>query len=66
MEKTKIKVTITKYTKSETASIQYGDDPTTYNYNMEDATISNSFADALIRLIELKADITVITKDYKK
>lgn len=62
----KMKVTITKYTKSETASIQYGDDPTTYNYifNMEDATISNSFADALLRLIKLKAEITVITKEF--
>lgn len=61
-----MKVTITKYTKSETASIQYGDDPTTYNYifNMEDATISNSFADALLRLIKLKAEITVITKEF--
>ena len=62
-----MKVTITKYTKSEIASIQYGDDPTSYNYifNPEDITISNAFADELIRLTELEADITVITKEYK-
>lgn len=60
----KMKVTITKYTKSETASIQYGDAPTTWTYNFNDITISNSFADELIRLIELKADITIITKEF--
>lgn len=62
-----MKVTITKYTKSEIASIQYGDDPTSYNYifNPGDITTSNAFADELIRLIELEANITVITKEYK-
>lgn len=59
-----MKVTITKYTKSEIASIQYGEDPTTRTYNFNDITISNSFADELIRLIELKAEITVITKEF--
>ena len=46
-----MKVTITKYTKSEITSIQYGDDPTSYNYifNQEDITISNAFSDELIR-----------------
>ena len=62
-----MKVTITKYTRSEIASIQYGDDPTSYNYtfNPVDITTSNAFADELIRLIELEADITVITTEYK-
>ena len=59
-----MKVTITKYTKSEIASIQYGEDPTTWTYNLNDITISNSFADALLRLIKLKAEITVITKEF--
>ena len=61
-----MKVTVTKYTKSEIASIQYGDDPTTWTYNFNDITISNSFADALLRLIKLDADITVITKEFTK
>ena len=58
----KMKVTITKYTKSEIAAIQYGDEPTTYNYMFN----TRKLADELIRLIELDADITVITKDEIK
>jgi hypothetical protein len=57
------KVTITHYTKSVIASIQYGEAPTSYNYDLDDS--SKLFALELMRLIEQGAIIKIEKLDYK-
>jgi hypothetical protein len=57
------KVTITHYTKSVIASIQYGEQFTSYNYDLDDS--SKLFALELMRLIEQGAVITIEKLDYK-
>ena len=59
----KQKVTITHYTKSEIASIQYGDDPASYNYELY--TNANGFALELMRLIKQGAIITIEILEFK-
>ena len=63
----KLNIKITKYTKSQIASIQYGDDPTNSLYDISAYNYFglNEFLDELMRLIEIKADITIINKEYK-
>ena len=58
-----MKVTITYYTKSVIASIQYGEDPTDFNYDLD--TNAKGFALELMRIIEQGAIITIEKLDYK-
>ena len=58
-----IKVKITHYTRSETASIQYGNDPSDYHYDLD--TDAKKFALELMRLIEQDAIITIEKMDFK-
>ena len=57
------KVEITHYTKSQIASIQYGNDPASYNYELYNN--ANGFALELMRLIEKGAIITIETLEFK-
>ena len=57
------KVTITHYWKSVIASIQYGESPTSYNYDLD--TDAKLFALEVIRLIEQGAIITIDKDEYK-
>ena len=61
------KVTITHYTKSEIASIQYGEDPASYNYLLYSNAQGNAqgFALELIRLIGQGATIEIETLEFK-
>ena len=54
-----MKVTITHYTKSVIASIQYDNDPTSFNYDLDDN--AKGFALELIRLIKQGAIIELET-----
>lgn len=55
-----MKVKITHYTKSVIASIQYDNDPSSYNYDL-DNTNAKVFALELIRLIKQGAIIEIET-----
>ena len=57
------KVEITHYTKSQIASIQYGNDPASYNYELYNN--ANGFALELIRLIGVGAIIEIETLEFK-
>ena len=57
------KVTITHYTKSQIASIQYGEDPASYNYELY--SNAQGFALELIRLIGVGAIIEIETLEFK-
>jgi hypothetical protein len=57
-----MKVTITHYTKSVIASIQY-DNPTSYNYDLD--TNAKGFALEVMRLIKQGAIIEVETLEFK-
>ena len=61
------KVTITHYTKSQIASIQYGEDPASYNYLLYSNGQGNpqGFALELIRLIGVGAIIEIETLEFK-
>ena len=59
----KMEVKITNYTRSQIASIQYGNDPASYNYELY--TNANGFALELMRLIEQGAIITIDTLEFK-
>jgi hypothetical protein len=59
----KMEVKITNYTRSVVASIQYGNDPTDYNYDLD--TDAKKFALELIRIIEQGAIITIDTLEFK-
>ena len=58
-----MEVTITHYTKSVIASIQYGNDPTDFNYDLD--TNAKGFALELMRIIELGATIKIEKLEYK-
>ena len=58
-----MEVKITNYTRSQIASIQYGNDPASYNYELY--TNANGFALELMRLIEQGAIITIDTLEFK-
>jgi hypothetical protein len=58
-----MKVTITHYTKSVIASIQYDNDPASYNYDLD--TNAKGFALEVIRLIKEGAIIEVETLEFK-
>jgi len=57
------KVTITHYTKSEIASIQYEQDPASFNYELY--SNAQGFALELIRLIKNGAIIEIETLEFK-
>ena len=54
-----MKVKITHYTKSNIGSVQYGNDPSSYNYDLD--TNAKVFALELIRLIKQGAIIELET-----
>ena len=58
-----LKVKITHYTRSEIASIQYGNDPADYNYDLD--TDAKKFAFELMRLIKQGATIEIETLEFK-
>ena len=58
-----MEVKITNYTRSVVASIQYGNDPASYNYDLD--TDAKKFALELIRIIEQGAIITIDTLEFK-
>jgi hypothetical protein len=58
-----MKVTITHYTKSVIASIQYDNDPSSYNYDLD--TNAKAFALEVVRLIKQGAIIEVETLEFK-
>ena len=57
-----MKVAITHYTKSVIAQIKYDNDPTSYNYDLDDN--AKGFAIALMRLIKQGATIKVETLEF--
>jgi hypothetical protein len=58
-----MQVKITHYTKSVIASIQYGNDPIDFNYDLD--TNAKGFALEVMRIIEQGAIITMEKVDYK-
>jgi len=58
-----MQVTITHYTKSVIASIQYGEDPGNFIYDLD--TNAKGFVLELMRIIELGATIKVEKQDFK-
>ena len=58
-----MQVTITHYTKSVIASIQYGEDPGNFIYDLDTNAIG--FALEVIRLIEIGSIITIDKQDFK-
>lgn len=58
-----MKVTVTHYTKSVIASIKVDGDPATKSYDLDEN--AKGFSLRLIRLIELGANITIITEEFK-
>ena len=54
-----MKVKITHYTKSNIGSVQYGNDPSSFNYELDDN--AKGFALELIRLIKQGAIIEIET-----
>ena len=54
-----MKVKITHYTKSVIASIQYGNDPSSFNYDLD--TNAKGFALEVIRLIKQGSNIEIET-----
>ena len=58
-----MKVKITHYTKSVIASIQYGEDPGDFIYDLD--TNAKGFALELMRIIEIGATIKVEKQDFK-
>lgn len=57
------KVRITHYTRSVIASIQYGEDPGNFIYDLD--TNAKGFALEVIRLIEIGSIITIEKQDFK-
>ena len=58
-----MKVKITYYTRSVIASIQYDNDPGSFNYDLD--TDAKLFALELMRIIRLNAIITIEKEEYK-
>ena len=58
-----LKVKITNYTKQLAVSIQYGNDPADYNYDLD--TNAKKFAFELMRLIKQGATIEIETLEFK-
>jgi hypothetical protein len=58
----KMKVKITHYTKSNIGSIQYGNDPSSFNYELDDN--AKGFSLEIIRLIKQGASIEVETLEF--
>jgi|TARA_R110001592_G_scaffold250193_3_gene512834 hypothetical protein len=61
-------VKITNYTKSEIVEIQFGDDPTSYQYALYEKGMSQKLVYQLLKIIDAKAYgcVEITNKEFKE